>query len=181
MRKLAKMQYVVRDSHVTTARREANLIRKIRRVTDIRLHTAGDCKSELAASIVAKASQEHMIKTGCKVYTYTHAWRDVPRDAWGAVSVLASCESLSQVKQAFERGYAASLVVEKHDTPKAHVVDGFKLIPCPNQLDKVENCKKCRLCMKDDVLRRAKAVVVFAAHGPTKKFSKMMEGVKNEG
>jgi len=177
MRRLAEIQRTRKESHIATAKGEARMIRALRRVTPIRLHTAGDCKSPEAATIVSKASEEFMQRTGQPVYTYTHAWRNVPRASWGEVSVLASAESMDDVKKAFTKGYAVALAVNAHESPKSQLVDGFKLLPCPAQTGRVENCKKCKLCMKDKFLRKARVVITLAAHGPTRKFRKMMENI----
>lgn len=79
----------------------------------MRLHTVGDCSTEEAVLIVAEAVDRWIERGGGPVWTYTHAWRSVPRVAWGRVSVLASCESPDDVVLAQERGYAPSIVVDE--------------------------------------------------------------------
>jgi hypothetical protein len=157
------------QSHVTIARKEAKLIDNLTRQTDLRIHTVGDCKSAEAAKLVSGAAERFMERTGGKAYTYTHAWRDVPREAWGSVSVLASCETMSDVEQAWARGYAAAVVVNEHSDWHTYLSGQFRVMPCPKQTGKSANCKACRVCMRDSLLRKAKLVVAFAAHGATKK------------
>lgn len=173
--RLHKRQKVAKQSHIATAKAEAKLIRQIDRKTDLRIHTSGDCKSPKAARIVSGAAEDFMSKSGGVAWTYTHAWRDVPRSAWGKVSVIASCEKLADVHLAISKGYAAALVVAKHDGEVAKVVEGLRLLPCPAQTDKVKNCKSCRICMRDGLMRKAGLVVTFAGHGPTRKLKAMLE------
>jgi hypothetical protein len=47
-----------------------------------------------------------------RVFTYTHNWRKIKRSSWGRmISILASCETIPQVKQAMRRGYATAIVL----------------------------------------------------------------------
>jgi len=169
----------MRDSHLTIAKKEASLIDNLKNKVDLRLHTVGDCKSAPAARAVSDACERFMERTGGVAYTYTHAWRDVPRKAWGKVSVLASCESIDDVKLAMKRGYAAAMVIPqyRHETWKATMVGDLRMMPCPKQTGKAESCKTCRVCMRDGLLRKGKVVVVLAAHGPTKRMRTVLEAL----
>jgi hypothetical protein len=89
----------------------------------LRLHTVGDCASNLAALIVAAAAERYMERGGGPCWTYTHAWRHVDREAWGTVSVLASCETGEDVRLARSRGYATALVVEEFESDKLYDAD----------------------------------------------------------
>lgn len=96
------------------------------------------------------------------VWGYTHGWRTTHRDAWGKVSILASCETLEDVHEARSRGYASALVVPFHPPDgRAEVVGGMRLVPCPAQT-RDRTCVECRLCWDDSNTSR---VVTFAAHG----------------
>jgi hypothetical protein len=155
----------------TIARAEAASIDALpsdTRASLLRLHVVGDCRTASAASIVSAAATRWMVRTGAAAYTYTHSWREVPRRAWGTISVLASCESIQDVKRAFRRGYATALVVPTHGSGKASVVDGVRLVPCPAQTRGV-TCDTCRLCFDDQALRARHAVIIFAAHGNGKR------------
>ena len=134
----------------------------------LRLHTFGDCRTEFAARVVSDASRSWK----GPVWTYTHAWRNVPRERWNRVSVLASCESLAQAKEAMKAGYAAAIVVNEHPADgrayKAITADDphneVRVIPCPEQTRGIK-CTDCRLCWDDSKLLAGSSVIAFAAHG----------------
>lgn len=130
----------------------------------LRLHVSGDCRTESAARIVSEAAS----KWSNKVWTYTHAWKKVPRSAWGTVSVLASVDRPEDIALARERGYAPAIVVESHASPKAKLMHGTKFIPCPAQTKSV-TCTSCQLCFDANRLHKDGFGISFAAHGPAKK------------
>lgn len=127
------------------AKDELRAIGKLSGERPLRLHVVGDASTTVAARTLSKGLESYRQP----VWTYTHAWRRVARRAWGIVSVLASCESVSQVKAARARGYATALVVAEFPSDKAYMVEGLKVIPCPQQTGKTENCTTCRLCWSD--------------------------------
>lgn len=129
-----------------------------------RLHVTGDCKSAAAARIVAAAAARYRAKHGQAVWTYTHFWQTVPRESWKNVSVLASCETASQVKWAHHRGYAVA-TVEGQDIEAELKAAGFRVVTCPAQTHKGVTCSKCKLCWKDGMLHKNKVVISFLAHG----------------
>jgi hypothetical protein len=91
----------------------------------------------------------------------------VRRSAWGRhISILASCETLRDVKLAWRRNYAAAVVVAKFESERAYMREGVKLIPCPAQTreGKVQ-CITCKLCLRDGFLKRVKAAIAFVPHG----------------
>ncbi len=155
---------------VEYARAEAAQIDGMSPLRDLRLHVVGDCRTEPAAKIVAAAATRYIERsaavliTPATVWTYTHSWRLVPREAWGPVSVLASCETAEQVYQARARGYAAALVVDEFEGDKAYQCDGFRIVPCPYQTRGVK-CVDCRLCLDDCSLFETDRVIGFRAHG----------------
>ncbi len=130
----------------------------------LRLHVSGDARTEKSAALLGNAAE----KWNGKVYTYTHAWREVSRSAWKNVSVLASVENIDDAKLAIEKGYAPAIIVSHHESEKAYFKDGIKVIPCPSQTKNI-TCEQCRLCMNDKMLYNQKAVIAFAAHGVSKK------------
>lgn len=135
----------------------------------MRLHTVGDCPNDECARIVSAAAERYMERGGGQVWTYTHAWRDVDRDSWGKVSVLASCETPKDVLDATLAGYATALVVEEFDGPRAfdfeHGPAHFKAVPCPAQTRHV-SCTECRLCFDDERLLHEQVVTIaFELHG----------------
>lgn len=120
------------------------------------------------------------------VWNYTHGWRDVPRSHWPRnISVLASVDELNGLEWAHEQGYGCAVVVpdyvqadldEQTRTGRRYsrraysIGGGWKLIPCPHEVaDKNEEgekvwCIECKLCLKDDWLRKNKTAIAFAAH-----------------
>jgi hypothetical protein len=131
----------------------------------MRLHTVGDCKTDAAAAIVAAASARYVARGGGRVWTYTHAWRDVSRQSWGEVHVLASCETAEDISEAEARGYATSIVVEEFERRSRYELDGRALLPCPAQTTSGVTCASCRLCMDTPRLRDAGLTIAFAIHG----------------
>jgi transposase-like protein len=126
----------------------------------LRLHTVGDCASDEAARIVAAAAERYQARGGGAVWTYTHAWRQVLRGSWGQVSVLASCETAADVREARARGYATALVVEEFSREQRHQLGpdagnaaGADILPCPQQTSK-RTCTDCRLCFDDKKLHQ---------------------------
>lgn len=151
------------------ATNEAEAIRTLTGRFPLRLHVVGDCTTDTTAQTVSRAASEHRAKFDQPVWTYTHAWRKVKRASWSDVSVLASCETIADTKQAMRKGYGAAIVVSEHKDTKAYSVDGVRLIPCPEQTGRAKNCETCKLCFNADRLRETNSVIAFAAHGATKK------------
>jgi hypothetical protein len=146
------------------ARAEADAIaEKLSGRLDLRLHVVGDCKTSEAAHIVSEAALK-VLKNGRDAWTYTHAWRDVDRSAWGRLSALASCEKPAQVSEAQERGYATALVIPEFQSDKKYDYEGVQVIPCPSQTREVR-CVDCRLCFDDKRLRDKNLTIGFEAHG----------------
>lgn len=140
----------------------------------LRIHVSGDATTTFRAQQMARGAA----RWRGPVWSYTHAWRDVERKAWGRVSVLASCETLADVRSAHHKGFAAALVVERHpDDGKAFTAFGVKHIPCPSQTRDIK-CTDCRLCWNDAMLLRQNACITFAAHGAGTK--RTLTVLKNE-
>lgn len=132
----------------------------------IRLHTVGDCASDEAALLVSQAAERYMDRGGGQAWTYTHAWRVVNRESWGRVSVLASCETDEEVREAKARGYATAIVVDQYEQEKLYRHGETDILPCPAQTRKGEvTCSSCRLCFDDEGLRKRDYSIGFAVHG----------------
>ena len=156
---------------------EAKAIRRLKGKYDLRAHIVGDCKTVKSAKIVADALNEYKQRSGKRVWTYTHALH-VPRNVWGDVSILRSCENQNELLHEHNRGYACALVVpEPHVSHKpVKLKDGFTGIPCPFQVKKTASCKDCGLCMNDKHLHAKKLVIMFAPdHGTGKKVRKALQ------
>jgi hypothetical protein len=147
------------------AENEAEGIRGLTGQKPLRLHVVGDCKTDAAAKTVSSAAADYHAKHNQPVWSYTHSWRDVARESWQEVSILASCETTADAKAAMDKGYAAAIVVPHHASTKAYVEDGVKLIPCPEQTGKSENCLSCGLCFNANRLHAIKAVIAFRPDG----------------
>lgn len=138
---------------------------KVPHLRDLRLHVMGDARTTRAARALAAAIKRWKARGGGAAWNYTHAWRNVRREAWGPVSVLASMEDPKQAALARKRGYAPALVVAEHPPDgRAWEAHGTKWIPCPAQTREV-GCTDCRLCFNADALFKRKAGIAFAAHG----------------
>ena len=142
---------------------EARAIRSLKGKLPLRLHVVGDCKTPSAAKIVADACGDYIKKESQPVWTYTHAWRDIPRKNWGDISVLASCETLEEAHHAMKRGYAASIVRLK-EFNRAFDFQGVRMTPCL-EIAKGIKCDKCKLCFNDKKLLENKRVICFFPHG----------------
>jgi hypothetical protein len=146
---------------------EAKEILKLSGKRDLRVHTLGDSKTDVAAMTVSAAAEEYMNRYGKTAFTYTHAWRTVDRKSWGRVSVLASCETPADVAKAKARGYATAIIVPEHKNETAYDYNGLNVVPCPQQTGRAVFCSDCRLCMKDEKLKASDVTIAFAAHGPS--------------
>ncbi len=166
---------------VKIAEAEAAAIRKLSGRRMLRLHVVGDCYIDEGAKILAQAAAEHTAKKGMAVFTYTHG-HTTKRESWGGISVLRSCETIEQVKQAHEDGFAAAMVVDNHETGKAVKHGDFTLVPCPQQIGTKNNCADCKLCTKDKLLHDKKMVIAFAVHGARAKMAKeVLNSVQHMG
>lgn len=136
---------------------------------DMRLHVAGDSRTRAAAKIVNSAVGRWKNRGGQDCWTYTHAWRNVPREDWANVSILASVSTPQEAALAKKQGYAPAIVVGEHPGDKAYQLDGSntKWIPCPAQTKGV-GCSDCRLCFNADRLFENNFGIAFAAHGVKK-------------
>jgi hypothetical protein len=133
---------------------------------DLRLHVGGDVSCEAGARAIAGAVAQLQKRGLGSTWTYTHRWRDIPREAFGTISVLASCETPAEVLEANALGYAAAITVDHFPGRRAFpVAAGVKAIPCPYEGGGSTTCIKCRLCFDDVRLREAGRAIAFAVHG----------------
>lgn len=133
----------------------------------LRLHVAGDSRTDETAAIVSAAADRYSKRNRQPSWTYTHAWRSVDRGSWGGVSVLASCETPEDATQAARRGYAPAMVVSEYPNGKRawKLETGQTAIPCPQTTGASASCATCRLCMDDGKLKARNAVIAFEVHG----------------
>lgn len=159
-------------STVEAAHAEARLVEAgpVYPATPLRLHVSGDASTIYAAQRLALAAAVYRRRRGGPVWTYTHAWRDVPRGAWGrSVSVLGSIENAADAAAVRAQGYAPALVVARFPNgARAFTREGVRYVPCPEQTRGVQ-CVRCRLCFDADALRDRGHGIAFAAHGRSAK------------
>ena len=157
-------------NHVKIAQCEADGIRQLTGQYPLRLHVVGDSSTPKAAEIVSSAAEEYMAKFSQPVFTYTHA--RIPREHWGSVSVLRSCTTVRQTQVAYLAGYASALVVSEFESDKRYSLKqgrGMYGIPCPKQTGRMDSCNSCKLCFMDTKLHKSKNVILFKAHGVSKR------------
>ena len=166
---------------VEVAKAEAAAIDGLTGLMDLRVHVVGGCKTEKEAKIVGSAAARFMKRRRkTDAWTYAHAWKTIKRAAWGVMSVLASCHTKDEVKQAMAKGYAASITTAKMPE-KAYTEDGITYIPCLEQTKGI-TCVECRLCLDDKKLLKKKIVIVFELHTAAKKaFAALNKAYKSWG
>lgn len=153
-----------RPSRIALA--EARSISKLTGKNPLRLHVVGDCKTPKAASILAEVGNKYKSKYNQTIWTYTHAWENVPREAWGDISVLASCDTLDKAEEAYSKGYAISTVRWKPFT-RPFTWGRWLMQPCLSET-KGMKCKDCRMCWSDKALRANRTIICFFPHGAKK-------------
>jgi hypothetical protein len=133
---------------------------------DLRIHVAGDSRTITGTKLINNAVGRWKKRGGGDCWSYTHAWKHVPRYEWSNVSVLASVSNVDEAYECGEQGYAPAIIVAEHPSDKAYLLDrsDIKWIPCPAQTRGV-GCSDCRLCFNADRLREGNFGIAFAAHG----------------
>jgi hypothetical protein len=134
----------------------------------LRVHVVGDSRTPAAAREIASAVGELQARGGGPAFTYSHAWARVPREDWGPVGVLASCERVRDVSRARDRGYPAALVVASFERLPA-LPAGLRPLRCPEETGAARDCHECRRCIDADGLYRSGSVVIFEARAPARK------------
>jgi hypothetical protein len=167
----------------------------------LRLHTVGDCRSTAAARLIGDACEYYtwvhamsprieLTKGERPVWGYTHSWRVIPYEAWGdGISMVASCNHIDEVRDAYERGYKMVSLVTGAEGPKDHphpkLKDGktkpfpiehdglkIRLMPCKAQVDPKgasscsSNCRWCLMARSPQLFGGVDVVcIVLAVHG----------------
>lgn len=131
---------------------------------DLRLHVGGDVSSQRAARVLAGAAARWRARGGGAVWTYTHRWSDIDREAWGDITVLASVESLEEAHEVVSLGYMPGFTMSNFASERAWKPKGsdLRIVPCPAQT-RDRNCVTCRLCL--DRKPAGPAAIAFAMHG----------------
>jgi hypothetical protein len=123
----------------------------------IRHHVSGDfmIDGKIDNDYLTAVLDGHIKRTDLKGWTYTHAWRllkNTFKDI-ASLTINASCDNIQGVKEARALGYDTCLVVDK-DTAPISVIEGEKIVICPNQVQAKRGvkltCSDCMLCFKKD-------------------------------
>ncbi len=108
----------------------------------------------------------HIRRPDVKGWTYTHAWRKFKKNPFKDtpnLNVIASCETLKDIKEAKEKGFNTAIVAKENSTVET-MLDGIKI--CLHTLSKGKiTCSKCRLCLKKDY----PYTIAFPLHGAGKR------------
>jgi hypothetical protein len=163
------------DSPLQLARSEAKAIDasykggKVPTGRALRLHVAGDSRTVKGSRFINKAVGQWKARGGGDCWSYTHAFKCVPKEVWSNVSMLASIDKPEQSVEAQNQGYAPAIVVPFHPSEKAYKLIGSNttFIPCPSQTRGV-GCSDCQLCFRADWLYKTNRGIAFAAHGVRK-------------
>lgn len=140
---------------------------KIPEGRDLRVHVSGDSKTIAGSRLINSAIGRWKVRGGNDVWSYTHSWKNVSRDNWDNVSILASVDKVEDVAWAKAQGYAPAIVVAEFENDKAFTMKGsdVKWIPCPAQTKDDVSCTDCRLCIRSSYLEQSNHGIAFAAHG----------------
>jgi site-specific DNA-methyltransferase (adenine-specific) len=137
----------------------------------LRIHVLGDVHCAGCARMLAAAAEDWVRRGGGKVWTYTHRWREIPREAWGPIEIHASIDSINDVYSiddidaAVAAGYTPSIVRREFPLGDAAFQDGgFTFVPCPAQT-RERTCADCRLCWDTAALARRRTGIAFREHG----------------
>lgn len=148
------------DSDIlSVATDHANVIDSLSGTVPLRLNIVGDAPTDAAARLISEACQRYTAKHGAPVWAYTHAWRDVSRESWGSVNIIASCDKPSDIDAAHKMGYTLAAMAWNGDSkPNNSFV-------CPQSTGAVADCISCGLC----IYGRTTKTVLFPVHGARKK------------
>jgi len=138
--------------------------------TYLRLHVIGDSRTIIGSKLINESVGRWLNRNGTLAFGYTHSWKNVHRNIWSNVSMLASIENPKQVSLIRENNYAPALIVSEHLSNKTYIIptSDTKWIPCPAQLNKNIGCANCKLCFNCDRLYDKNMGIAFATHGVRK-------------
>jgi hypothetical protein len=134
---------------------------------DMRLHVSGDITDTLGLDAIAAAVARWQKRGGGSAWSFTHAWRSLPRGRWRTISILASVETAQQVAEARTHSYVPALTIREFPSTKPFKIPGASttFIPCPAET-KGTTCVECRLCLdREPFLFEKDKGIAFAAHG----------------
>lgn len=158
---------------------EADHIDHLRPVVPLRVHVTGDCPDAETAGIVGAAMARYDQRAdtrgarGAYAWTYSHAWQEIPINAWHGARVLASCHSAEQIREADAAGYAVAAVITSPSrraySGEPYGLPGWRFVPCPAEYHepgaRVVTCADCQLCRHPERLRAGRLAVAFKGKG----------------
>lgn len=135
---------------------------------DMRLHVSGDVTEASGLDVLTASVARWQARGGGAAWSFTHAWRTLPRERWRTISILASIETAAQVEEARSRSYVPALTIREFPQgAKPFRIPGADttFIPCPAET-KGTTCVQCRLCLdREPYLHDANRGISFAVHG----------------
>lgn len=165
MRRLTKATVTANADLIQIRIQECESIKDLTGRNVLRLKVGGDTPDVQYAEGLADACKLYTAKHGQPAYGYTHNWENIPRESFGGISILASCDQPSDIAKAKAQGYATAVVVSSFPNGnKMFQIDGHKVIPCLEQTRGTQ-CVDCRLCFDDNNLRKHDITIGFEAHG----------------
>lgn len=134
------------------------------RDTALRIHVVGDSSSIVGTRALSAAVADWKKRGGDIAYTYTHAWRRVPRSAWGkSISVLASINPYDDVREARANGYQGVSTL----FPLEDWLDNFLITPLPQKVGgkarEIREARRRELAARGKIARPPGSLV-FKSH-----------------
>jgi hypothetical protein len=130
----------------------------------VRANVSGDVLAEDGtpdAPYLAALSALAADRPDADIYTYTHAWRDLPADPAPGVTVNASCETAEDIERAAAAGWPTTVVDPGGPNSLiGQTIAGRRVVQCPAQTGDT-TCSDCRLCARP----RRRSTVAFTVHG----------------
>jgi hypothetical protein len=137
-------------------------IASMRAKDTLRLHVSGDFMAKANANdlmavrrradtaYIEGIREQLVAKSDAEVFTYSHMWQEYESDLAplrDLMTINASCATAKQVREAVD----AKWRVAYHGpdvSPDAtyHEIGGERLLVCPEQRGKVDNCAECKVC-----------------------------------
>jgi hypothetical protein len=140
-------------------------LRRLGRQSVVRFNVAGDYLLEDGTPDMAYIEATN--EAPGDVLSYTHAWRTLePRWFMDKTRPNASCDSVSDVRDALAAGWAAVISDPDGRYAQGTKVDGVTCVTCPYETSK-RQCVDCRLCARTN----RPSLVVFPVHGSRRRIA----------
>jgi hypothetical protein len=131
-------------------------IASMRAKDTLRFHVSGDFMapgSKNADTAYIDGIRRQLIANSDAVaFTYSHMWQEYESDLAplrDLMTINASCANAEQVREAVDANWRIAYHGTDVDPDSTyHVVAGERLLVCPEQRGKVDNCGQCKVCWK---------------------------------